>query len=217
MRSQTADNILNRISKKETPYFYYYKNLKIKINKNVYPPSQESLMIAEVLEDKEYKIKNNAKVLDYGTGSGFLALVAASLGAKVIATDINSNSIECAKFNVQNNNLSDSIEIRHGNGFSVIREEEKFDVILANLPYEDADINNEMEYSVYDPDFQMRKDLFENAEKHLNKYGKIFFTYSERAEKIKPIESFSDKFNYKIIKKKLIDNEIYLLYGITLK
>lgn len=51
-------------------------------------------------------------VIDYGCGSGILAMVAAILGAKqVYAVDIDAQAIQAAKENVERNNLSGKIEI----------------------------------------------------------------------------------------------------------
>jgi len=51
-------------------------------------------------------------VIDYGCGSGILAMVAAMLGAKqVYAVDIDAQAIQAAKENAERNNLSSKIEI----------------------------------------------------------------------------------------------------------
>lgn len=59
----------------------------------------------------EYDVKDKT-VIDYGCGSGILAMVAAILGAKqVYAVDIDEQAIQAAKENADKNNLSDKIEI----------------------------------------------------------------------------------------------------------
>lgn len=51
-------------------------------------------------------------VIDYGCGSGILAMVAASLGAKqVYAVDIDQQAIQAAKENIKNNKLTDKIHV----------------------------------------------------------------------------------------------------------
>ena len=217
MRSQTADKIIERIRKKDTPYNIEVLDIVLRIDKDVYPTGEESIFLAENLQNPDYGIKENEKVLDYGTGTGFLAIIAAKLGGKIIATEFNSFAINCAKHNISQNNVEDKIEVRLGESFECIRPEEKFDVVLANLPYEEAEPKDILEYSVYDPNFQMRKDLFNKIKKHLTKGGRMFFTYSESVQKTAPIERSSKEFNYKIIGKKTIGNEVYLLYLITPK
>lgn len=217
MKSQNAENILNKIKKRKTPYTIRVLGFNLQIDKEVYPPGKESILLAKNLKDTKYGIKKGEKILDYGTGSGFLALVAAKLGGDVLAIDINPKAIKCSKKNIKKNNLNDRIETRISKSFKDIKANEIFDVVIANLPYENAKVDSLIEFAVYDPNFQMRDNLFKNIKKHFSKKGRIFFAYSERVQKICPIEKSSDKFNYKIIAKKYIDDELYFLYLITPK
>ncbi|MFH0844939.1 MAG: 50S ribosomal protein L11 methyltransferase, partial [Pseudomonadota bacterium] len=75
------------------------------------------------------------RVLDLGTGTGILALIAAYLGAKeVLALDVNPLSIKTARRNVQLNHLEDTISVIEGRAEDFI--DETADLILANLHYE---------------------------------------------------------------------------------
>lgn len=154
----------------------------------------------------------NERVLDYGCGSGFLSLVATSLGGIVIATDINPSAVECSHKNAVSNHLGSKIQFRVGKNLEPIFPNEYFDVVVANLPFEDAEPFDKLEYAVYDPKLQMRKKLFENIKEHLTQNGRIFYTYSNRVQDIYPIEESSNKFNFKIIDKRKIDKDIYYLY-----
>jgi ribosomal protein L11 methylase PrmA len=59
-------------------------------------------------------IKGNEILLDYGTGSGILSIVAAKLGAKhCIAVDIDEDTLEAAQKNAGINHVKDSIQIVH--------------------------------------------------------------------------------------------------------
>lgn len=76
----------------------------------------------------------NKKVLDIGTGSGILAIISALSGAKsVVATDIDSVACETAKINIARNNCENMIDVRHGNLLECVKEDEKFDLISANI------------------------------------------------------------------------------------
>ena len=73
---------------------------------------------------------NRKSVLDFGTGTGILAIVAAMSGAEhVSAIDNDDWSIENAKENFQKNNCS-QIELRKASDAS---SDIQFDVILANI------------------------------------------------------------------------------------
>jgi len=73
----------------------------------------------------------NARVLDYGCGSGILAIAAAKLGAKSTAlVDIDQDALDEAAHNVNLNNSSDHVET-----ITDVLDENlgHFDLILANI------------------------------------------------------------------------------------
>lgn len=73
----------------------------------------------------------NKKVLDVGTGTGVLAILAHQLqAASVIATEIDEISFNNAKENIQLNNIND-IQVLYGD-IDVV-ETNSFDVIIANI------------------------------------------------------------------------------------
>jgi len=70
-------------------------------------------------------------VLDVGTGSGILSIVAAKLGAKEVwGIDIDGVALENARENVAKNRVSDIVKIRKG---SMGGLRKKFDVVVANI------------------------------------------------------------------------------------
>lgn len=71
------------------------------------------------------------KVLDFGCGTGILAIAALRLGAKVaLGVEIDSESARAAERNISLNRLSDRIQIRQGS-WEVVDEE--YDLVLANV------------------------------------------------------------------------------------
>jgi ribosomal protein L11 methyltransferase len=75
--------------------------------------------------------KKGLSVLDVGTGSGILSIIAAKLGAKeVCGIDIDGVAVENARENVEKNHVSDIVKIRKG---SIGNLQKKFDVIVANI------------------------------------------------------------------------------------
>jgi ribosomal protein L11 methyltransferase len=70
-------------------------------------------------------------VLDVGTGSGILSIVAAKLGAKEVwGIDIDGVAVENARENVAKNRVDDIVKIRKG---SLGDLRKKFDVVVANI------------------------------------------------------------------------------------
>lgn len=73
-----------------------------------------------------------ATVLDYGCGSGILALVAKKLGAdKVYGVDIDPQAIESARYNSERNHCE--IEYHLPEAFAGAEHPQTFDVVVANI------------------------------------------------------------------------------------
>ncbi len=89
-------------------------------------------LLVELLEER---IRGGERVLDAGTGSGILAMVALRLGANAaVAIDLDPTAIECAREDAVANGFGPELELR------VERLEEmtpdSFDVVVANLDRE---------------------------------------------------------------------------------
>jgi release factor glutamine methyltransferase len=79
-------------------------------------------------------IPAGAAVLDMGTGSGVCALAAARHARRVLAVDLSSAAVRCARLNAVLNELEDRVEVRHGDLFAPV-ERERFDLVLFNPPF----------------------------------------------------------------------------------
>src|SRR3989338_8803731 len=76
-------------------------------------------------------LKKESKALDIGCGIGILGIVAASLGANVWMTDVNSRAVSLARKNAKLNHAD--AQLFQGNLYEQIREGD-FDVVLSNPP-----------------------------------------------------------------------------------
>lgn len=85
------------------------------------------------LEALEDLVRPGERVLDFGTGSGILALAAARLGAgAVIGLDIDPVAAAAADLNVTGNGLRGRIRIE-GGGLEALAAADTFDGIVANI------------------------------------------------------------------------------------
>lgn len=97
---------------------------------DVYEPAEDSFLFAENLE-----VASGDYVLDLGTGSGILAVLAAKKGGLAIAVDLNPYAIRCAYENAKLNHVQGEISFVQGDLFTALIADSKFDVILFNAPY----------------------------------------------------------------------------------
>ena len=105
------------------------KGIEVKLIKDrkIYMPSAATRLIAENLHEID-----GLRVLDLGTGSGVLAILASKLGARnVVATDVSDRAIKIAKRNAEVNGVE--IDFRVGDLFNPVRGE-LFDLIICNPP-----------------------------------------------------------------------------------
>jgi len=75
----------------------FYKELKLTLPEDVYPPAEDSYMLADACYSA-------GEVLEIGCGSGLVSLCWAKQN-NVTAVDINPNAILCCKENARKNNL----------------------------------------------------------------------------------------------------------------
>jgi release factor glutamine methyltransferase len=107
----------------------HFKNLVFDVCDQVYEPSEDSFLFAENLN-----VENGDFVLDLGTGSGILAVLAAQKASCVFSVDINPYAVKCAKGNAKSNNVQNKMVFVQADLFSAFNEV-KFDLVVFNAPY----------------------------------------------------------------------------------
>jgi methylase of polypeptide subunit release factors len=200
-RSKVADQLIAEMKARNTPYIEEVFGLDIQVNHGVYPPEKKEITILYLEDQGSYLLQNQPSVLDFGCGSGFLAIYAALRGARVTAIDINEHAVQCTIENAKRHKVENNITTLHSDGFSNIPQNSRFDFIMASIPWEAAKVedHNDLDISFYDDNFQTRLSLFETGYNFLNPNGCILLSYSKRAERLNPMRSFTDKFNFEIV------------------
>ncbi|MEO6036461.1 MAG: peptide chain release factor N(5)-glutamine methyltransferase [Verrucomicrobiota bacterium] len=114
--------------------------LEFLVNRHVLIPRPET----EILAERAWKFlskrseKSNANsALDFGTGSGCLAVMLAVKCplAKINALDISNDALAVARENASRHQVAGRIEFHLGDGFAALKCGAKFDLIVANPPY----------------------------------------------------------------------------------
>jgi methylase of polypeptide subunit release factors len=148
---------------------------------HVFVPQDESVvnLLAERL-----RLRGNEAVLDMGTGTGVLALVAARAGAaKVIATDNSPYAVRNARLNVERLGLQDVVEVRGPADLFESVPGEQFDVILFNAPWVCGRPSTEYERAVYDEDFRALRGFVSQVGRHLREGGRVLLIYGDISER----------------------------------
>jgi ribosomal protein L11 methyltransferase len=88
-----------------------------------------TILCIQALEER--LLRKGLSVLDVGTGSGILSIIAAKLGAKEVwGIDIDGVAVKVARENIEKNHVSDIVKIRKE---SIGHFQKKFDTIVANI------------------------------------------------------------------------------------
>ena len=109
-----------------------YNGLKIQMHPEVYEPAEDTFQILEIIN-----IDKSCRVLEIGTGTGIIALECMRRGGFVVCSDVNPFAVELVKKNYEQNKsiLSGSLDVRLGDLFNVVKDDEIFDVVIFNPPY----------------------------------------------------------------------------------
>jgi len=96
-------------------------------------PRPETEQLVEIVESKIED--RNSKILDVGTGSGVIALTLAKKfpEAQIFATDVSEDALALARENAARLGLSGRVQFRKSDLLENL--DERFDLIVANLPY----------------------------------------------------------------------------------
>ncbi len=133
--------------------------LEIAVNRHVLVPRPETELLAELawqflsaLKTQDARLKT---ALDFGTGSGCIALALAAKcpNARIVALDASADALLVAQQNAARLGLADGIRFVCGDGFAALGGADRFDLVASNPPYvPSADIASlEPEVRDYDP------------------------------------------------------------------
>jgi release factor glutamine methyltransferase len=111
-----------------------FRRIELAVDRRVLVPRPETELLVEVALELRPR-----RVLDVGTGSGAIALALADElpAVEVVATDTSPGALEVARANAARLGLVDRVRFVDGTlpGLEGGAEGERFDLVLANLPY----------------------------------------------------------------------------------
>ena len=167
----------------------YKDGLDMAEDPEVYPPSEDSILLTESLD-----IRIGEKVLEIGTGSGIVSIQCALNGADVVCGDINPRAVALARRNAAANGVD--IDVRETDVYSNI--EGRFDTIVFNLPYLPVEDEGELAkaWSGGPDGLGPLPRLLEGAPEHLLPDGRVVVVVSslmDRAGLDKTLEGYEVK------------------------
>lgn len=107
---------------------YYWDYRSESYNNGVIENSEEERNAWKAMLSKSIEGKEGLKVLDVGTGPGFLALLFAEMGNEVTAIDLSNNMLEKARKNASKKSLN--IHFLQGDAENLQLPDEHFDVVV---------------------------------------------------------------------------------------
>jgi release factor glutamine methyltransferase len=155
------------------------KGLPFTVARDVFNPR---FFITTTFLASALRVSGEDRVLDMGTGSGFLAIAAARHTRDVIAVDINPEAVRCAAENAAVHGVSDRVSVLQGDLFSPIPDGMLFDVIVFNPPYLDGSRKTPFDLALFDPEKRVMGRFLKQAGGYLAPDGYIQMAYSSIAD-----------------------------------
>lgn len=155
-----------------------------------------SRFMADVVLSVDMKDKS---VLEIGTGSGVQSVMAAKGGAKeILAVDMNPYAVLNANENFARHQING--EARLSDLFNAIGKRKKYDRIIFEAPYGNAQAKSFLELGVSDYQYNTLTRFFEEAGDYLKKDGQIVVGFSPYYGDFAVIQNLITDNDYRVLK-----------------
>ena len=152
------------VAQDDEPFKVIANNKEFHVFGDAVRPSIQGLFLLE-----NSVINEGDAVLDIGTGSGIQAVFAAEKASHIVATDISEDAVKSTKEDVKRFGLEKKIDVRLGDLFEPVKNDEKFDLIIYNIEYP-VDEENEA-----DPLWEVHERFFREVQQYLKPDGRIYY------------------------------------------
>jgi len=118
-----------------------FLGLELAVTRDVLVPRPETEQLvelaAQLLAARNPEAAQPMRVLDFGTGSGCVAITLAKQfpSAEIHATDISEAALRVARENAARHNVADRLQFHHGDGFAAVPVGARFALLVSNPPY----------------------------------------------------------------------------------
>lgn len=184
-----TNEILRQSKKESQPYDVTVLGRKFHVFPNVFSPKYfyDTEIFAQHLP-----VTKGEALLEIGPGTGAVSITAAFRGAKkVVAIDINPDAVANTNENIKRHHLESTVEVRQGDVYDALKDNEKFDTIFWNTPFGliDEDVPN-LEKAVFDKGYKSTERFIKEGPQHLNPGGHLLIGFSTTLGKLDLINKF---------------------------
>ncbi len=151
------------------------RGLRITVPVGVFPPKffLSTKLMCRTLADMNL---HGHTVLEVGSGSGAVSLVAAQRGAVVTAVDLSDKACYATRRNAAANGLT--VDVRESDLFGAV--EGTFDLVVVNPPYFRHDPSSQFDHAFHaGAEFQYFHRLFEGLGEHLHPGSEVLMVLTE--------------------------------------
>ena len=150
----------------------------------VFWEAEDSVSLRKLI--RETNLVRGKRVLEIGTGTGLISLCCLQAGARtVVATDINPQAVANARFNwfqLEVPQTTENFDVRlvdadNSGAFAVIANDEQFDVIISNPPWEDGEVQKVEDFAFIDTHFELLESILSGLDQHLTPNGEAYLAY----------------------------------------
>ena len=126
------------------------------------------------------EVKPSDRVLDMGTGSGIIAILAAQRSSEVVAVDINPKAVDAARANAVANGVADRISFGVSDVFDSV--EGAFDLIVFDPPFRWFKARDLLELSTADESYQALTRFMREVRDRLRPGGRILLNFGSSGD-----------------------------------
>ncbi len=145
---------------------FRFQKFEIQQSKNVFRVGTDGVLLGALCD-----VSNAGKVLEIGSGTGFISLMIAQRNSfsDILALDINEEAVNLTKQNFENSPFYKRLKAAHED-FKNFQTPEKFDFIVSNPPYFDENCSQKDVLARQNVELNF-KDLIEKSSKFLQEKG----------------------------------------------
>lgn len=161
----------NKELREGLPRRTFYLGLELLVPKDVFAPSGSGHFHPAVRDE----VKASDRVLDMGTGSGIVAILAAARSSEVVAVDVNPKAVAAARANAILNRVADHITFNVSDVFAAV--EGDFDLIIFDPPFRWFKARDLLELSHTDENYLALTRFMDEVRQRLRPGGRILLNF----------------------------------------